>query len=116
MNDCGTLLHAGQCQVILPANYLVELGFTISWKRRGCKIRHPKEGPLEVQVVKGCPLISREVGLRLLDRYEECVKKGKGVSKLDVNALPDGPREGAVRTWLRDQIRKGEGFWMTRLS
>ena len=60
-------------------------------------------------MVKGCPLISREVGLRLLDRYEECVKKGKGVSKLDVNALPDGPREGAVRTWLRDQIRKGEG-------
>ena len=26
---------------------------------RGCRIRHPKNGVLEVTVVKGCPLIKR---------------------------------------------------------
>ena len=27
------------CQVILPAGYLVQLGYTISWKRKGCVIQ-----------------------------------------------------------------------------
>ena len=44
INDFGTLLHRGQCQVILPASYLVELGYVLSWRRRGCRVKHPKRG------------------------------------------------------------------------
>ena len=69
ITEHGTLLHLGPCQVILPASYLVELGYSINWKRQGCKIRHPRDGRLEVSVVKGCPLIPKEVGLRLLRDY-----------------------------------------------
>ena len=35
----GTLLSVGPCQVILPAGYLVQLGYTISWRPKGCVIQ-----------------------------------------------------------------------------
>ncbi|CAE7537698.1 RE1 [Symbiodinium sp. CCMP2592] len=97
VNDYGTLLHGGPCQVILPANYLVELGFSISWKRNGCKIKHPKEGKLEVHVVKGCPLIPRDVGLSLLGRYEDKVRKANGVRKLELDSAVVDLNKGNVR-------------------
>ncbi|CAE7787133.1 RE1 [Symbiodinium sp. CCMP2592] len=107
VNECGTLLHAGQCQVILPANYLIELGFSISWKKKGCKIRRPKTGVLDVQVVKGCPLIPRDVGLRLLQEYEERVTQGRGMRKLGFEDVPSGLTKESVRGWLRDQLSGG---------
>ena len=42
INEQGTLLSTRQCQVILPAGYLVHLGFAITWRKtklatgRGC--------------------------------------------------------------------------------
>ena len=54
INKYGTLLSLGPCQVILPAGYLVMLGFTIGWKKKGCVIRRKGRDPLEVKVVKGC--------------------------------------------------------------
>ena len=69
INKCGTLLSSVPCQVIIPAGYLVQLGFTIAWKWKGCVIRRRGRVPLEVKVVKGCPLIAREKGLQLLYEY-----------------------------------------------
>ncbi|CAE7798008.1 GIP [Symbiodinium necroappetens] len=70
INGYGTLLHVGQCQVILPASYLVELGYVISWKRKRCKIKHP-----------------RLLGLKLLQEYEER-KAGRPVlSKAEIEDL-----------------------------
>ena len=109
VNEFGTLLHTGQCQVILPASYLVELGYSISWKRRGCKIRHPKEGNLPVQVVKGCPLISKETGLAILARYEEQVKRSRGVRALEVHEVPEGLEWRTARDWLQREVRKCVG-------
>ena len=71
INAYGTLLTEGPSQVIVPAGYLVEMGYRVSWGRKGCSVRHPKEGSLEVTVHKGCPLIPRELGLRLLEQYEK---------------------------------------------
>ena len=33
-------------------------------------MKHPKRGSLEVAVVKGCPLIPKEIGLEILAEYE----------------------------------------------
>ena len=109
VNSCGTLLHAGQCQVILPANYLIELGFSISWKRKGCKIRRSRTGSLDVQVVKGCPLIPKEVGLRLLQEYEEHVAQVRGVRTAKVEDLPGDLSRDSVRGWFRDRLRESSG-------
>ena len=75
INKCG-LLSSHPCQVIIPAGYLVQLGFSIAWKRKGCVIRRRGRVPLEVKVVKGCPLVSREKALQLLYEYEVMLEPG----------------------------------------
>ena len=104
----GTLLSAHPCQVIIPAGYLVQLGYTISWKSKGCVIQRPGGGHLEVKVVKGCPLISREVGLGLLDEYETLREKGELATRNRevVKEPPDLPKDQA-RFWLASRVSGG---------
>ena len=45
--------------MIILAGYLVQLGYVISWRSKGCAIQRPGEGKLEVKVVKGCTDSSR---------------------------------------------------------
>ena len=105
MNKWGTLLHDGVCQVILPAGYLVDLGYAITWKRKECKIRHPRKGVLKVSVVKGCPLIPREVGLQLLGEYEAWKERGvAGVKVLEVGEDSVVPSRKDVRAWLQNRL------------
>ena len=113
INAHGTLLHAGPCQVILPANYLVQLGFSIVWKRKGCRIKHPKKGCLEVTVVKGCPLVSKEVGLALLKEYEERCARVPVISKAEAQDLNKGLTRQEARTWLRNRLLDRQGGGLT---
>ena len=107
INDQGTLLHVGLCQVILPANYLVDLGYSISWRKRGCKIKHPKKGALDVTLAKGCPLIPKEVGLKLLREYEERKAGLPILSKAEVKDLTHTMSASEAREWIRDRLRAG---------
>ena len=109
INDFGTLLHHGECQVILPASYLVDLGYVISWRRGGCKVKHRRLGALDVTVVKGCPLIPRSEGLRLLEEYEARKRGDPVVSKTEAHDLLQGIEASAARQWFRDRVQlRGE--------
>ena len=108
VNRWGALLSASPCQVIVPAGYLVQLGFGLTWRKKGCVIKRKGEASLLVTVIKGCPLIPREVGLRLLDEYESLRDCGEipGVKKT-VESLPcEVSREGA-RHWLAQRVSQG---------
>ena len=108
VNEYGTLLHEGPCQLILPACYLVQLGFLISWKKRGWSIKRRGEAGLQVKVVKGCPLIPKEQGLQLLKEYEMLKQKGDLPS---LQALRDTPVEPLQdedpRVWLAERVKEG---------
>ena len=113
INSHGTLLHVGPCQVILPASYLIELGYSISWKKKGCKIKHPRKGFLDVTVVKGCPLIPRSLGLKLLQEYED---KKTGRPLLCKGGTEDWghvlePQD--ARDWLRFRVAQRSGLGLT---
>ena len=110
VNEFGTLLHAGPCQVIIPAAYLVELGFVIAWKRKGCRIKHAKPGLLDVTVVKGCPLIPNEVGLELLREYEARQAQTPKVKSLEVPGGLDLVPRGQVRGWFRQRLGERDGL------
>ena len=104
INDYGTLLTDGPCQVIVPAGYLVELGYAITWKRKGCCVRHPTKGTLEVQVRKGCPLIPREVGLELLGCYEARRAESVVARCSKLSPVPDDVGPGNVRCWMCERL------------
>ncbi|CAE7427987.1 GIP [Symbiodinium sp. CCMP2592] len=109
VNAQGTLLHNGGCQVILPASYLVDLGYSICWRRGSCKVKHRKQGALDVTVVKGCPLIPKAVGLKLLEEYEAKRRGDALVSKAEAYDLVQGVTSGCAREWLRDRVGMRSG-------
>ena len=108
INRHGTLLSSVPCQVIIPAGYLVRLGFSIAWKKRGCVIRRRGRARLEVKVVKGCPLIPRDEGLQLLYEYEGLMETGSlPVLKLmSSERTPSFTAENS-RQWLADKVAGG---------
>ncbi|CAE7594279.1 RE2 [Symbiodinium sp. CCMP2592] len=77
----------------------------------GCRIKHPKKGCLDVTVVKGCPLIPREVGLALLSEYEGRRVGAPLISKVEVMDLQTVLTPEQSRVWLRDRlVQRGEGL------
>ena len=110
VNEFGTLLSPVDCQLILPAGYLVQMGYRISWGKKGCKIRHPKFGELEVFVVKGCPLISKELGMKLLEQYERFKASVRQVKGLKCSEMSESLDLKAVRLWLKGKLRKCSGL------
>ena len=110
INECGTLLHSGPCQVIIPAGYLIDLGYSLTWKKRGCKVRHPGKGTLDVTVVKGCPLVPREVGLEILAEYEGRKKQNLGIRRLEVIDTECSLDATTARAWLRNRDFLGKGI------
>ena len=108
INEHGTLLSAQPRQVILPAGYLVQLGFSITWRKKGCVIKRRGKPPLEVTVCKGCPLVSREQGLKLLQEYEAPRELGdipalKGLSEEPAMVIP----KTELRAWLATKVASG---------
>ena len=108
INEHGTLLSAQPCQVILPAGYLVQLGFSITWRRKGCVIKRRGKPALEVTVRKGCPLVSKEQGLKLLQEYEALRELGdipalKGLSEEPAMVIP----KAELRAWLATKVASG---------
>ncbi|CAE7605438.1 TY5A [Symbiodinium sp. CCMP2592] len=61
INTYGTLLTEGPSQVIIPAGYLIELGYKVTWGKKGCKVRHPKDGLPEKYLSEfSVPVVSEE--------------------------------------------------------
>ena len=46
-------------------------GCQVSWSPEGLRVVHPKSGPLKVDIEDGCPLISKDVALSLIDEMEK---------------------------------------------
>ena len=109
VNRFGTLLSEQPCQIILPAGYLVQLGFSITWKKKGCIVKRRGQSALDVTIVKGCPLISKEQGLSLLAEYEALLDKGelpmvKTSSVTGHEAIP----KDQLRPWLAKKVASGQ--------
>ena len=113
--------------MILPAGYLVQMGFSIVWKKGQCVVKRRDRRPLEVKLVKGCPLVSREVGLQLLRDYEEALEKGElsamkpvisGISQGVEGELPVTwyPPFKDSRRWLAERVRTGRLSWGEQLA
>ena len=90
-------------------------GFSVVWKKGRCVVKRKDRRPLEVKLVKGCPLVSREVGLQLLRDYEEALERKKlSAVKPLISGISQGWRENCwcppfkdSRRWLAERVRTG---------
>ena len=66
----GTLLSEGPVEPIVPLRGLVELGYTITWSRAGCAVKHPRLGKIKCWERSGCPVVRRDHALALITEIE----------------------------------------------
>ena len=95
------------------------MGFSITWKLGTCVVKRRDRRPLEVKLVKGCPLIPKDVGLQLLREYEEGLEHGvyaalkpvgSSLSELPSYQRGPNPCPGKVlgaRAWLATRVKEG---------
>ena len=68
MNAQGTLIHDDpEVDPIVPVGRAIkELGCILKWDGDVCTFEHPVRGPLKVEVVRGCPEISKQDALDII--------------------------------------------------
>ena len=65
----STLLSSTPVEPIIPLRLLIDNGFSVSWDREGCRIRHGQH-ELRCWSRSGCPVMQRSEGLKLLAHLE----------------------------------------------
>ena len=74
MTEAGVMISTNLAvEPIVPLGILAGCGCSISWKKNGMKVTHPKKGPLPISIQAGCPQIPKALALELIKEYEERV-------------------------------------------
>ena len=67
----GVLLSSREIEPIVAMRSLVKLGFRLVWGKRACQLFDPKGRAVPISVASGCPRVSREFALKLIDKIEQ---------------------------------------------
>ena len=101
-------MSAGGCMVtkdattepIIPMGTLVEMGCEIRWRGNSFEVHHPTRGRLEVDAATtGCPQLSREVTLSLIEDWESRPKGYFKKVKNKVLEIDDG-----MEKWMKELV------------
>ena len=64
-------VNINDVEPIVPFGTLVsKMNCTVLWEKDGLKINHPTRGLLEVEVINGCPQVSKKLALQLINEIE----------------------------------------------
>jgi RAB protein geranylgeranyltransferase component A len=77
------------------------LGCEISWGTQGLEVLHPQWGRLEVTVEDGCPVVSQEVAMKLIQQIESKAKHMAQILKMDTSS---------EAMWLRRLVEEHPAF------
>ena len=100
---------------ILPLGGLVEkLGCRVEWQGSCCQLWHPVKGRIAVEMVNGCPEVSRREAEELIEEIEEKVSARK---VWDIGAKGAVPTETEKKVqcqvekeWMRSLVENHEVF------
>ena len=91
----GTLLSEGPVEPIVPLRGLVELGYTITWSRAGCVVKHPRLGNIECWLRSGCPVVRKDHALALITEIEHMEMEKRTNHRLTL----EEPTEKTKKWW-----------------
>ena len=99
--ETGTLLTDVPTQTIVPLGKLMVLGYAVDWNSEGFHLRTPNGQEVDTHLDGGCPTVSLEVGLKLIEELEEMAiedeKRMKVLRGEDVKGV-----DGRVLRWLQE--------------
>ena len=71
LTETGVILGSQSAEPIVPMGMVTTvLGCHLSWSNQGLEIQHPKRGTLPVRVEDGCPMVSKELAMQLIEEIE----------------------------------------------
>ena len=98
---------------IVPMGVLAtSLGCSISWSGTDVKVVNPTLGPLEVKLKDGCPMISHDLALKLIQEIED--RAGNAMRALHLH----GDRGGQELEWIKRFVKEHPDFsgWPANLK
>ena len=71
LTPSGTILGAPGTEPIVPMGKLTSvLDCSVTWSPDGMEVHHPQWGKLDIDLVDGCPMVSQEMALTLIEEME----------------------------------------------
>lgn len=100
------LVHADEgVEPIVPVGRLIkDLGCNLEWEGETCRLLHPLRGPIEVEIVEGCPLVLYGEALNFIQELEEARSR----IALRCHVFPD---VGTHTNWLDQVVRDFDNAW-----
>ena len=97
MSGAGVMVSQDtNIEPIIPMGLLGgTLGYEINYKNGVFKMRHPVRGDVNVEMKNGCPQVSKEVALEIIEEIEE---KSRMAKKVEVK------NEEEEKRWLQDLV------------
>lgn len=105
MTKGGTMIAAeATTEPIIPMGKMINLlGCSLGWtKEDGLVIHHPKKGLIQTVERGGCPHVSLEVALELIDELESCCEEVGGEDH-ELKKMAQKAEE--EEEWLRDLVK-----------
>ena len=103
----GTLLSEGPVEPIVSLRGLVELGYTITWSRAGCVVKHPRLGNIECWLRSGCPVVRKDHALALITEIEHMEMEKRTNHRLTL----EEPTEKTKKWWGSRFPETPERIW-----
>ena len=100
MTEGQVLVHVDErVEPIVPVGRLIkDLGCNLEWEGDHCRLLHPLRGLIDVDLVKGCPMVAYAEALALIQELEESNSK----MALRCQVFAD---EGIHTNWLDQVVR-----------
>ena len=66
----GTLVSCEPVETIVALGPLIRLGCRMQWVDKECVLWHPRQGRIRIDVSSGCPRVSEDMALSLIEEIE----------------------------------------------
>ena len=110
----GVLLAEDSIEPIVSLRQLVALGFRLVWTKRSCTL-HDEQGIIvPVSVRSGCPRVTRQLALKLIDRVEIARVQGLNTERVQKLGVHDKVWQGAasrLKVGIEGRDKEGACVW-----
>ena len=100
---CGTLVSMQNVETIVALGPLIKPGCRLQWTEGECALWHPTRGRISLDVRSGCPRVSEQLALHLIDEVEKYQVEIMGAAVKAIQPSTADAVAALTRALLQDQ-------------
>ena len=87
---CGTLVAVQPVETIVALGPLIRMGCRLQWGDKECVLWHPKRGRVQLEIGSGCPRVTEDLALELIEEIEQHRMSGVSAAVRAIRAKDSG--------------------------